>query len=427
MPSGELRTLDELKREAQFLRNQLSSERKDFKAAIEGYEKRITISDAEKERAIMARDQTHELLVENKSDSIETLERVKKLQIKLVDLENENSQLVSELETTKLMLTDIQIKYNMCEKNFIHKSEQKTSDILREAAARHSAQIALMQQQVDNMKAKYDTVLHDNKNLDIRFNQLQRSRENIIKENSETVNQLTKNLENAQNQIHSLHSRTDSTQENKNLQSLIRILESEKDEMRSSITKYQLLFKEKSNKMESKSVQSELSDNNSMQLDVGLAKVKEELCKALSNLKSKSEEIKIYEKQIQEKDEEIRRARSDENKALVDLNHFRDDCIRMESKTKALECELSHLKSLGSQIPLHDSYVPSEGFDQNYMRQIQKSQDELELENMKKKYDKPEDCKNEALKDRRDFSDEKILNLPGNFKFFNRKATCCMT
>jgi hypothetical protein len=372
--------VEEYKRETSFLQTQLTIERKDFKTAIEDFEKRLAIADAEKERAIMARDQTHELLVENKSHAIETSETAKHLQVKIVDLESENSQLVSELETTKLMLTDLQIKYNMVEKQIIHKSEQKTLNTLKDAHERHCAQIILMQQQIESIKTKYDTVVHENKNLEIRFNQLQQSRESLIIDNSETVHALNKSVEKAQDQI-------------RNLQRITRSLESDKDQMSKTIDKYQeLTDKQQTNNMEKRdnsSIESEHLDdisNSTPLIESRILRINEELCKSRNEIKRKREQIKIYEKQIEEKDAELSKIRSDENKALVKLNHFRDEYIRMEGRTKVLECEISKLKSIHLQKHLNHPMKDIE-IHKSIKIQMDKSEPEDSKTELQKKTD----------------------------------------
>jgi centrosomal protein CEP152 len=312
----------------------------------------------------MNRNQTHELLVENKGKLIELEETNEKLRSKIKSIESENSNLVGELESTKLMLSDVQVKYNMVEKNVMYNADRNTDNILKQAQERHSAQIAMMQQQVDGIKAKYETLEHDHKNLEIRYKELQRSRESMLIEKSEIINQLNKNLEEAQRQCQDLLSKPNLSHENRHLQNLVKSAESQRDEMSRTIGKLQKKLQEQTSEMEvMDSIVQECGGNNSSFSEstkfihrdplknfnastpvnseaARLARVKEELCKSLNNIKNKREEIKIYEKQLQEKDEEIKQLKIDENKALVQMNHFRDESIRLESKLKHCEKEL---------------------------------------------------------------------------------------
>lgn len=409
-----LRNLMESKvREIEYVTNKLSDERKQNKSVADEYEKRLAIAEAEKERALMTRDQTHELLVENKSRVIEMEDCNEKLRSRIKSLEIENSSLVGELESTKLMLSDVQIKYNMVEKNVMFNADRNTDSILKQAQERHSAQIAMMQQQIDSLKTKFDDAEHDRKNLAIRYKELQRSRESILIEKGEIINQLNKNLEEAQRQCQELLSRPNLSHENRQLQNLVRSMESQKDDLCRNVSKLQKRLEEQTKEMEMMdSIVQECGGNNfsfsesskfihrdplknvnsstPMAPEARLARVKEELCKSLNNIKNKREEIKIFEKQLSEKDEEIRRLKIDENKALVQMNKFRDETIRLESKTKILEQELDkkHQELLEKSASNGHSCITDEKYEEK-IRQMEaekKSLDE-ELLSLKGEYE----------------------------------------
>lgn len=404
--------LDSKMREIEYVTNQFTTEKNQHKAVVDEYEKRLAIAQAEKERALMTRDQTHELLVENKGRAIEMEDVNVKLRSKIKSLETENSKLVGELESTKLMLSDIQIKYNMVEKNVMFNADRNTDTILKQAQERHGAQIAMMQQQIDGLKTKYDDLEHDHKNLVIRYNELQRSRESMLIEKSETINQLNKNLEDAQHQCQQLFARPNLSQENRQLQNLLRSMEREKEDFNRTINKLQKRLQEQTTEMElMDSIVQECGGNNNsfsesskfiqrdplknincstpMAPEARLARVKEELCKSLNNIKNKREEIKIIERQLNEKDEEIKELRSDESKALVQMNHYRDETIRLDSKAKILEKELDKAR----QELLDKSASRCLNGDEKYEEKIKallKSKEELgqELDSIKADYER---------------------------------------
>jgi asterless protein len=272
--------------------------------------------------------------------------------------------MVAEIENTKLMLSDVQQKYHMVEKNVIFNAEKNTDSILKQAQERHSAQIALMQQQIDSLKSKYDDLEHDFKHLDIRYKELQRSREAMLIEKSEIINQLNRNLEESQRHVQDLLSRPDSTSENRRLQNAIRTIEFQKDELSHTVNKLQKKLQEQSSEIEMMdSIIHDFDANNAsyaeasrfihrdplkaansstpMSPEVRLSKVKEELCKSLSNIKMKREQIKILEQQVAEKDKEIQEMKRDESKNLVELNKYRDEVVRLESKISVLQSEMA--------------------------------------------------------------------------------------
>ncbi|XP_070495939.1 putative leucine-rich repeat-containing protein DDB_G0290503 [Chironomus tepperi] len=358
-----LRNLVETKsRELEHVSNILADERKRNKAAVDEYEKRLSIAEAEKERALMNRNQTHELLVENKGKLIELNEKNQNCMSKIKSLENENERLVGEIESTKIMLSDVQTKYGMVEKNVLFNAERSTDLIIKQSQERHNAQMAMMQQQIDTLKNKYDDLEHEYKHLDIRYKELQRSREAILIEKSETINMLNRNLEDSQRQCQALLSRPDLAHENRRLQNALQTMEYQNEELSITVNKLQKKVQEQTSELEMMdSVINECDGNNQSFTEVSkflhrdplkninstpmtpearINKVKEELCRSVNSIKRKREEIKILEMQLAEKDKEIEELRKDESKTLIELNKYREDAFRYETKFNSVQKEL---------------------------------------------------------------------------------------
>lgn len=432
--------MDSKTREIEYVTTQLTAERKQHKTLVDEYEKRLAIAEAEKERALMTRSQTHELLVENKSRSIEMEEVNEKLRSKIKSLETENSSLVGELESTKLMLTDVQIKYNMVEKNVMFNADRNTDIIIKQAQERNSAQTAMMQQQIDGLKSKYEDLEHEHKNLEIRYKELQRSRESMLIEKSEIVNHLNKNLEDAQRQCQDLLARPNLSQENRQLQNLVRSMENQKEEFNQTISKLQKRIKEQTSEMElMDSIVQECGGNNvsfsestkfiqrdplknvnsSIPLapEARLARVKEELYKSLNNIKNKREEIKICEQQLREKDDEIKQLKNDENTALVRMNQFRDETIRLESKMKILEKEIDKLRQelLHKSSASHNCVTDDKYEDQLKVLRQENEALEAELNSIKSDYERLA-MKNGELLENEDEWLEKVQQLEADMK-----------
>ena len=433
--------LDSKDREIEYITSQVTTDRNQNKSSIDEYKKRLAIAEAEKERALMTRNQTHELLVEHKSKAILMEETNDNLRSRIKSLENENSGLVEELESTKLMLSDVQIKYNMVEKNVMFNAERNTDSILKKAQERNSAQIAMMQQQIDGLKSKNDDLEHDHKNIEIRYKELQRSRESMLIEKSEIINQLNKNLEDAQRQCQDLLSRPNLAHENRQLQNLVRSFEGQKDEMNKSINKLQKRLQEQSTEMEMMdSIVQEFGGNNNsfsestkfihrdplknvnsstpMAPEARLARVKEELCKSLNNIKNKREEIKICEKQLREKDDEIKQLKIDENRALVQMNQYRDETIRLESKTKILEKEFEKTRQELSQKSSNHNCVTDEKYEQKIKNlHLQRETLEAELNSIRTDYEKLTMKNGELIENEKDWH-EKVEQLEAELLIF---------
>lgn len=134
----------------------ISEERKKYESQINELKKRLALSDAERERANMTRQQTHELLVESKSKISDLDDTIVKLKMKIKSLENSNTELNAEQEHMRTMLSDTQHKLQMVERNVGLNSDRHTDVLIKQANERHSAQIAMMQQQVDSFRCKLE-------------------------------------------------------------------------------------------------------------------------------------------------------------------------------------------------------------------------------------------------------------------------------
>lgn len=208
------------------------------------------------------------------------------------------------------------------------------------------------------------------KNLDIRYKELQRSRDALLIEKSDTINHLNKNLEESQRHCQNLISKPDLTQENFNLQRTINNLERQTEDMQKTINNL-------TQRLETTSAELELMDSalcdpnssDSIRLlssskrnlsgstplhpsnnDDRLGRLKSELYRSMSNQKLKREEIKKMEQQIIAKNEEIKRLRDDENNALVQMNQYKEEAERLGNKLKLLNSQLE--KSDESELEL---------------------------------------------------------------------------
>lgn len=402
--------LDSKTRELEHLSTILQNERKQHESSIDEYKKRIVIENAEKERAIMNRNQTHELLVEHKQTLMSKNEENQTLKAKIKLLETENDKLVGELESTKLMLSDVQSKYHMVEKNSVFNAERNADQIIKQAQERHTAQITMMQQQIDGIKSKYDDLEHEHKHMEIRYKELQRSREAILIEKGQIINQLNRNLEDSQRQVQEILSRPDTTEENRRLQNSLRIIEHQKEELSQTLNKVQKKLHEKSSELEimenvlheyqasnasaemSKFIENNFPKNSnastplSSNHDERLSKVKEDLFKSVHNIKVKREEIKILEQQLTEKDKEITELRHDENKNLIELNKYRDEVMRLESKICALQGDYDLIIAENSKLLTAKNELEKKKFDleelDTEMKKISLEENE-ELKSMK--------------------------------------------
>lgn len=113
-------------------------------------------------------------------------------------------------------------------------SDRNTDHLVKQANDRCKAQVDMMQQQMDNLRAQLEDRSREVKTITNRYNELQRSREALLVEKSETINQLSRSVEESQRQCQMLMSQNDGHNEMR-LQSKIHELTNQVDKMHQTI------------------------------------------------------------------------------------------------------------------------------------------------------------------------------------------------
>lgn len=223
--------------EIQNMKAEFTNERILWESKIDELNKKLVISEGEKERAIMTRQQTHQLFVESKQKYSEQEEQLHELNAKIKALDARNLDILTELESTKSLLTDTQHKYQMVERNI--STEKHTDSIIKQITDRNAAQVDMMQQQINTMRSKLEDRENEIKRLMIQNNELHKSREGILLDKSDTINSLSKRLDDSQRQCQELIMKhgtgEDLAHENIQLMRKITALEHEADEMQRTI------------------------------------------------------------------------------------------------------------------------------------------------------------------------------------------------
>lgn len=102
---------------------------------------------------------------------------------------------------------------------------------------RCKAQVEMMQQQIDSLRNQLDDRDREVKTITARYNELQRSREALLIEKSDTINQLSRSVEESQRQCQQLMAQNDNNHENVRLQSTISQLNRQVDTMANTINR----------------------------------------------------------------------------------------------------------------------------------------------------------------------------------------------
>ncbi|ALC45369.1 asl [Drosophila busckii] len=322
---------------------------------IDEYQKRLTITQAELERALREKQHTHELLVDSKEKCSHLDNNIDKLRAEKKALETENTQLVGKLETTHTLLADTQRKYEMVERD-AHRRDDRNADLrLKQIEEHHRAQTELMQQQLNQVTDQLDKKKQELDQMHMRYNALQSSHESMLMDKASKINELNEALDLAQRQCNQLAAKPNYEAEYTHQQQCIADLRAQVASMEQTIKQLTervngttaeldhmdtLLLQHQTDIESPNRLPSRLMGSTPLSTVDRMGHIKQELYRALGNLKNKREEVRKLEKQLDDRSAELRQLRDEENKTLVQVATLKEDKLRLESRIKLLQDQL---------------------------------------------------------------------------------------
>ncbi|EDV47914.1 putative leucine-rich repeat-containing protein DDB_G0290503 [Drosophila erecta] len=326
---------------------------------IDDLQKQLSIMQAELDRALREKQNTHELLVETKETCSNKDSDLNKLRSEKKQLKEDNTRLVGQLEITKTLLSEVQCKYNMVQASK-QQWEERSADLrVKHIEDTHRAQCDLLQQQLCQMKDQLDRKQNELDQINSRYNALQSGHETMLLDKAAKINELSQALDDAQMRCNQLSARPDLQDENHRQRQCI-------SDLKASIASFEQTvasLHERLNKttaeldvMDSLIQQHQADESPTGRLSqvggsqlVGstplnpvdrVGHIKQELYRALASLKNKREEVRRLDKLLEERNQELRVLRNNENKSLVQLETLKDVKMRLENKVKSMQQEL---------------------------------------------------------------------------------------
>lgn len=337
----------------------------------------------------MNKHQTHELLVESKAKCSELEDSVSKLKGKIKAQETTNNEVIGQLERTQAMLADAEHKYLMVERNLVSTNDRNLENWKKQIEDRHRGQVEMMQNQMDQMRDKINEKDLELKNLDTRYKELQRSREGLLIEKAETINNLARNLEDSQKQCQNLMAKQDHSLENIRLQKIIVSYENQMEDMQKSINTLQTKLDQTTAELEimdnvlhentedsfrrmsqskgnfvGKSIFKTLIFISIMHLFLTgstpapshstdrVAHLKDELYRCMAGQKEKRDQIKKLKEELQIKVSEIKALKDEENRALVQITTLKEENQKLEYRISLLEDDSQEKSSCDDEIEM---------------------------------------------------------------------------
>ncbi|CAK9818693.1 Centrosomal protein of 152 kDa [Anthophora plagiata] len=337
----------EIKRVTEELQ-QLQLEKEEEKNQLD---RKITLLQAEIERANISRNQTQHALVDAKAEIVDLHNQITSLKEKNAVLEKTNQNITEELNVARNSVIELQQKIAVLERVQALQVNDKTHEkFLKQAQEKHAVEMKNMQTQIDVLTDKLNAketsyVALENKLIDVR-----RAHETLVVEKGDTMNRLAQALEESQAQCRNLMA-TNNAQQVMQLQAQIRIVTQEKEEMQKMIQELQnklevaktdvaqydsllaTTLEEESDSIRQMKLGELHNKSKSRPCDDITNKLRGELQRCLAGQAVKRKEITRLENTLSQKEKEL-------DKALILADTCRQEASRYAKRVNDLEQEL---------------------------------------------------------------------------------------
>ncbi|XP_076749974.1 uncharacterized protein LOC143422886 isoform X2 [Xylocopa sonorina] len=313
--------------------------------------RKITLLQAEIERSNISRNQTQHALVDAKAEIADLHNQITSLKEKNAVLEKTNQNMTEELNVARDSVIELQQKITVLERVQALQASDKTHEkFLKQAQEKHAVEMKNMQTQIDVLTDKLNAketsyVALENKLADVR-----RAHEALMVEKGDTMNRLAQALEESQAQCRNLMA-TNNAQQIMQLQTQVKIVTQERDEMqktiqelqnkleiaKSDVAQYDSLLtttlEEESDSIRQMKLGDLHNKSKSKPYDDITNKLRGELQRCLAGHAVKRKEITRLENTLSQKEKEL-------DKALIVADTCRQEASRYAKRINELEQEL---------------------------------------------------------------------------------------
>ncbi|KAK2587256.1 hypothetical protein KPH14_002993 [Odynerus spinipes] len=203
------------------------------------FSRKVVLLQAEVERSNISRNQAQHALIDAKAEIMDLQAQMASLKEKNAVLETSNQNMAEELAIAKDSVVDLQQKVNVLERVHALQSSDKVHEkFLKQAQEKHAVEIRNMQTQIDVLTDKLNTKEASYTALEHKLADIRRAHEALILEKGDTMNRLAQVLEKSQAQCRNLMA-TNSDQHVLQLQTQVKILSQEKEDMQKNIQELQ--------------------------------------------------------------------------------------------------------------------------------------------------------------------------------------------
>ncbi|XP_057317947.1 centrosomal protein of 152 kDa-like isoform X2 [Microplitis mediator] len=207
---------------------QLQQEKEEEKNQLS---RKLALTQAEVERSNLSRNQAQNALIDAKAEIAQLQGQIDGFKEKISVLEKTNKNMSDELKVAKNSVVDLQQKIAVLERVQSLQANDKTHEkFLKQAQEKHSIEMKNMQTQVDLLTDKLNEKESMYVSLEHKLAEVRRAHETLMVEKGDTMNRLSKALEESQIQCRNLMA-TNNAQEIMQLENRVKILTQEKEEV----------------------------------------------------------------------------------------------------------------------------------------------------------------------------------------------------
>ncbi|XP_012260888.2 centrosomal protein of 152 kDa-like [Athalia rosae] len=201
--------------------------------------RKLALAQAEVERSNLSRNQAQNLLVDAKVEIADLQTQLASLKEHVAVLEKTKQNMSEELSTAKGSVADLQQKIAILERVQVLQTTDKTHEkFLKQAQEKHAIEMKNMQIQIDALTEKLNAKETSYVALEHKLADVRRAHETLMVEKGDTMNRLSRALEESQAQCRHLMA-TNNGQEVSRLQTQLKIATEEKEELVKSVQQLQ--------------------------------------------------------------------------------------------------------------------------------------------------------------------------------------------
>ncbi|XP_046672515.1 centrosomal protein of 152 kDa-like isoform X2 [Homalodisca vitripennis] len=345
-------------------------------------------------------------------------------------------------ELGRIQIQELEERIAMMERCDPSKNLAKQQDMMvKELKNKHQQDVVMLQKQIENLNKKLLQKVEDCSGLEKRMAELQREHEMLLVDKGNTINQLSRQLDESQAQCRQLMAANVSVEnvrlqnqldevarEKDRLNETVRTLQIECNMMRSELAQYETVSRlnlpqSNSSSEESDSiVQLGMSTRTSQSQQLGrtnlnqtdtICKLKAELNRSFLNQKAKRAEIQRLTQIVNEKEDQVQELVKRERVYVAQFETLNDQLNKMKAEFKCLKSEQQKVDSCDRSEEISNlNTVIAELRKEKVVMEREKLAVQQELEDLKKDFEADRkreisDCNKEYLK----FHDQTVATV----------------